>query len=92
MLGLVGWGWLPAHPYSGGVAGTTVLSPLTLTPKRWEMWTVQDLMLWAPVVETLLNQMTLPGVMSWLPTSITGHPRLSVGAGLYVCCYWSDDF
>ena len=59
--------------------GLLSLSPMTLASRRWGMWVILDLMSRALAAKTPLDQMTLPGIMSHLPTSIARYPRSSVG-------------
>ena len=55
-----------------------LLSPMTLTSRRWGILAIARLELRTPIAVALLNYTTFPGVMSSLATGIVGHPRPSV--------------
>ena len=61
------------------------LSPITLTGRRWGMWTIPFLMLMTPTAVALFNQAAFLGVMFRRATSIAGHHRLIVRVLASMC-------
>jgi len=62
-----------------------LLSPITLTGRRWRKWAISHLALRTPTGAVTLSRTTFLAVVPWLATGTAGHPRLIVGVLASTC-------